>query len=110
METGLWSGEVKRESGRDRDRRARISRRLQRQPEHKIGATRQLGRVRCSRTRKVQNGRWHAFGKKILDANGEPVRVPGMLKHVKAIGRFVKEYGIAQVSMNLTNIEETPLH
>src|SRR5438128_3427860 len=33
-----------------------------------------------------------------------------MLKHVKAIGWFVKEYGIAQVSMNLTNIEETPLH
>jgi glutamate formiminotransferase/formiminotetrahydrofolate cyclodeaminase len=49
-------------------------------------------------------------GKKILDKNGEPVREPGMLKHVKAIGWFVKEYGIAQVSMNLTNIEETPLH
>src|SRR5436309_6724196 len=49
-------------------------------------------------------------GKKVLDANGEPVRIPGMLKHVKAIGWFVKEYGIAQVSMNLTNIEETPLH
>src|SRR5205814_322920 len=49
-------------------------------------------------------------GKRILDANGEPVRVPGMLKHVKAIGWFVKEYGIAQSSMNLTNIEETPLH
>jgi glutamate formiminotransferase/formiminotetrahydrofolate cyclodeaminase len=45
-----------------------------------------------------------------LDANGEPVRIPGVLKHVKAIGWFVKEYGIAQVSMNLTNIEETPLH
>jgi glutamate formiminotransferase / formiminotetrahydrofolate cyclodeaminase len=49
-------------------------------------------------------------GKPVLDANGEPVREPGMLKHVKAIGWFVKEYGIAQVSMNLTNIEETPLH
>src|SRR5229473_4696553 len=49
-------------------------------------------------------------GKKVLDAKGEPVRVPGMLKHVKAIGWFVKEYGIAQVSMNLTNIEKTPLH
>jgi glutamate formiminotransferase/formiminotetrahydrofolate cyclodeaminase len=44
-------------------------------------------------------------GKKVLDAKGAPVRVPGMLKHVKAIGWFVKEYGIAQVSMNLTNIE-----
>jgi glutamate formiminotransferase/formiminotetrahydrofolate cyclodeaminase len=49
-------------------------------------------------------------GKSVLDAHGEPVRIPGMLKHVKAIGWFVKEYGIAQVSMNLTNIEETPLH
>src|SRR5438132_3457011 len=49
-------------------------------------------------------------GKKVLDTRGKPVRMPGMLKHVKAIGWFVKEYGIAQVSMNLTNIEETPLH
>jgi glutamate formiminotransferase/formiminotetrahydrofolate cyclodeaminase len=50
------------------------------------------------------------LGKAVLDADGEPVRIPGMLKHVKGIGWFVKEYGIAQVSMNLTNIEETPLH
>jgi glutamate formiminotransferase/formiminotetrahydrofolate cyclodeaminase len=49
-------------------------------------------------------------GKPVLDGNGEPVRIPGMLKYVKAIGWFVKEYGIAQVSMNLTNIEETPVH
>ncbi len=49
-------------------------------------------------------------GKPVLDSNGEPVRIPGMLKYVKAIGWFVKEYGIAQVSMNLTNTEETPLH
>jgi glutamate formiminotransferase len=49
-------------------------------------------------------------GKPVLDANGEPVRIPGMLKHVKAIGWYVEEYGIAQVSMNLTNIDETPLH
>src|SRR6266478_5212353 len=51
-----------------------------------------------------------ASGKPVLDANGEPVRIPGMLKHVKAIGWYVEEYGIAQVSMNLTNIDETPLH
>jgi glutamate formiminotransferase/formiminotetrahydrofolate cyclodeaminase len=49
-------------------------------------------------------------GKPVLDENGEPVRIPGMLKHVKAIGWYVEEYGTAQVSMNLTNIEETPLH
>src|SRR5438128_9884848 len=45
-----------------------------------------------------------------MDANREPMRIRGTLKHVKAIGWFVKEYEIAQVSMNLTNIEETPLH
>ena len=50
------------------------------------------------------------WGKPVLDTNGEPLHEPGTLKHVKAIGWFVKEYGIAQVSMNLTNIEETPLH
>src|SRR5688500_14784732 len=49
-------------------------------------------------------------GKPGLDASGEPMRVPGMLKHVKAIDWFGEEYGMAQVSMNLTNLEETPLH
>jgi glutamate formiminotransferase / formiminotetrahydrofolate cyclodeaminase len=49
-------------------------------------------------------------GKPVLDANGRPAHIPGMLKHVKAIGWYVEEYGIAQVSMNLTNIDETPLH
>src|SRR5947207_13077484 len=48
-------------------------------------------------------------GKPVLDVKGEPVREPGMLKHVKASGWYVEEYGIAQVSMNLTNLEETPL-
>jgi glutamate formiminotransferase len=63
---------------------------------------REQGRV------KTQDGT--TSGKPVLDATGEPVRIPGTLKHVKAIGWFVNEYGIAQVSMNLTNIEETPLH
>jgi glutamate formiminotransferase / formiminotetrahydrofolate cyclodeaminase len=49
-------------------------------------------------------------GKPVLDSNSEPVREPGMLKQVKAIGWYVEEYGIAQVSMNLTNLEVTPLH
>jgi glutamate formiminotransferase/formiminotetrahydrofolate cyclodeaminase len=49
-------------------------------------------------------------GKPMLDEKGEPVRIPGMLKYVKAIGWYVEEYGIAQVSINLTNIEETPVH
>ncbi len=49
-------------------------------------------------------------GKKVLDANGVEVREPGLLKSVKAIGWFIEEYGIAQISMNLTNISITPLH
>jgi len=49
-------------------------------------------------------------GKPVLDDKGEPVRIPGMLKHVKAIGWYVEEYGTTQVSINLTNIDETPLH
>jgi glutamate formiminotransferase/formiminotetrahydrofolate cyclodeaminase len=50
------------------------------------------------------------LGKIITDENGEPVRAPGVLKAVKAIGWYIEEYGIAQVSMNLTNIQVTPLH
>ena len=49
-------------------------------------------------------------GKKVLDANGEPVRVPGKLKAVKGIGWFIDEYGIAQISYNLTNITITSMH
>ena len=49
-------------------------------------------------------------GKQVLDAHGNPVNIPGTLKAVKAIGWFIDEYGIAQVSMNLTNVAVTPLH
>lgn len=49
-------------------------------------------------------------GKKVLDENGEPKRIPGKLKAVKGIGWYIEEYGIAQVSYNLTNINITPLH
>src|SRR5438552_4347211 len=59
---------------------------------------------------RVQTEDGTRWGKPVLDSSGEPVRELGMLKHVKASGWFVKEYGIAQVSMNLTSIEETPLH
>ncbi|GIV32218.1 MAG: hypothetical protein KatS3mg030_520 [Saprospiraceae bacterium] len=44
------------------------------------------------------------------DENGEPVRIPGACKAVKAIGWYIPEYGLAQVSMNLTNLSVTPLH
>ncbi|MEP6573128.1 MAG: glutamate formimidoyltransferase [Gemmatimonadota bacterium] len=49
-------------------------------------------------------------GRPVVDAAGIPVMIPGSLKSVKAIGWFIKEYGIAQVSMNLTDISVTPLH
>lgn len=44
------------------------------------------------------------------DSSGNPISIPGSLKSVKAIGWFIEEYGIAQISMNLTNINVTPLH
>ena len=49
-------------------------------------------------------------GKPILDANGEPQKIPGKLKAVKGIGWFIEEYGIAQLSLNLTDITVTPVH
>lgn len=49
-------------------------------------------------------------GRIVTDAAGEPVMIPGKLKAVKAIGWFIEEYGIAQVSMNLTDLRVTPLH
>ncbi|MDB4903493.1 MAG: glutamate formimidoyltransferase [Mucilaginibacter sp.] len=49
-------------------------------------------------------------GKIITDENGKPKSIPGSLKAVKAIGWYIEEYGIAQISMNLTNIEVTPMH
>jgi glutamate formiminotransferase/formiminotetrahydrofolate cyclodeaminase len=49
-------------------------------------------------------------GKPMEDENGEPLREPGLLKKVKAIGWYIDEYGIAQISMNLNDIKVTPLH
>jgi glutamate formiminotransferase/formiminotetrahydrofolate cyclodeaminase len=49
-------------------------------------------------------------GKVVTDAAGEPIMIPGTLKGTKAIGWFIDEYGIAQVSMNITNLSQTPLH
>lgn len=49
-------------------------------------------------------------GKIVKDENGNQVYIPGSLKSVKAIGWFIEEYGIAQISMNLTNIRDTPVH
>lgn len=49
-------------------------------------------------------------GKPVKDAEGNTVMIPGTLKATKAIGWFIDEYGIAQVSMNITDISTTPLH
>ncbi len=49
-------------------------------------------------------------GAVINDKKGEPLRTKGMCKGVKAIGWFIEEYGVAQISMNITNINVTPLH
>ncbi|MBK8883139.1 MAG: glutamate formimidoyltransferase [Bacteroidales bacterium] len=49
-------------------------------------------------------------GKIMYDSNGEKIMVPGSLKSVKAIGWYIREYGIAQISMNLTDISVTSVH
>lgn len=49
-------------------------------------------------------------GEPVLDEEGNPVWTPGSLEAVKAIGWYIREYGIAQISMNLTNIAITPIH
>lgn len=49
-------------------------------------------------------------GKIMKDANGDPIRQPGTLKSVKGIGWYIEEYGIAQLSLNLTDINVTPTH
>lgn len=49
-------------------------------------------------------------GKVVKDEKGKPVMIPGSLKCVKGIGWFIEEYGVAQISMNLTNISVTPVH
>src|SRR5450631_1362857 len=46
----------------------------------------------------------------VIDENGNAVNIPGSLKSVKAIGWYIEEYGIAQISINLTNINITPVH
>ena len=46
----------------------------------------------------------------VRDADGEPGRIPGECKAVKGIGWYIEEYGIAQISMNLTDVSVTPLH
>lgn len=51
-----------------------------------------------------------AQGNPVKDAQGNPVNIPGSLKCVKAIGWFIEEYGIAQISINLTNLAVTPVH
>ncbi len=49
-------------------------------------------------------------GKPVKDAEGNPIMIPGTLKGTKAIGWYIDEYGIAQVSMNITDMKATPLH
>lgn len=49
-------------------------------------------------------------GKPMLDADGNTIMLPGTLPGTKAIGWYIDEYGIAQVSMNITDIRRTPLH
>ncbi len=63
---------------------------------------REIGRIK-------RNGH-PTTGDIVKDENGKPVRIPGSLKSVKAIGWYIAEYGFCQVSMNLTDSQITPMH
>ena len=63
-----------------------------------------FGKLEESREKESYNGG------KVLDKHGEPVRIPGKLKAVQGIGWYIEEYGIAQISYNLTNISITSMH
>ncbi len=49
-------------------------------------------------------------GERLLDPSGSPVQIPGLFRNVRAVGWTIEEYGIAQVSINLTNFRLTPMH
>ena len=66
-----------------------------------------MGSEMCIRDRR-KGGK--LSGKVMKDKEGNSLRTPGTCKSVKGIGWFIEEYGIAQISMNLTNINITPLH
>ena len=60
--------------------------------------------------REAGRTRTDAQGNALRDAHGNALVTPGSLKNVKAIGWFIQEYGVAQISMNLTNTAVTPVH
>ena len=97
--------------GCHRRRCTRLPDRRELQPEHHFDASRQRHRVRRARKRgrPVREGN-SPVGKPLKDENGKTIMKPGTLKATKAIGWFIDEYQIAQVSMNITNISVTPLH
>ncbi len=51
-----------------------------------------------------------AEGNIVRDAEGRAVSIPGRFKHVKAVGWYIEDYGVAQISINFTNYRETPVH
>ncbi len=51
-----------------------------------------------------------ADGNIVRDAEGRAVSIPGRFKHVKAVGWYIEDYGVAQISINFTNYRETPVH
>jgi glutamate formiminotransferase len=71
-----------------------------------VGVARRIAR----RLRERGEVRRHPNGTVVRDADGRPLRTSGRFRHLKAIGWLIPEYGRAQVSMNLTDFRETPMH
>jgi len=73
-------------------------------------STRRANAVAFDIREKGREKRDPVTGEVVRDEKGQPVWIPGSLKCVKAIGWYIEEYGIAQISINLTNLSVTPLH
>jgi glutamate formiminotransferase/formiminotetrahydrofolate cyclodeaminase len=73
-------------------------------------STRRANAIAFDIREKGREKRDHKTGHVVKDEHGKPVVIPGTLKSVKAIGWYIEEYGVAQISINLTNISVTPVH
>ncbi len=71
---------------------------------------RRLAQEIASRLRESGRPKKDKDGNVVRDKRGQPVRIPGKFKEVKAVGWYIQDYGIAQISVNFTNYKVTPIH
>ena len=71
---------------------------------------RRLAQEIALRLRESGRAKKDSEGNTVRDAEGKPVMLPGRFKHLKAVGWYIEDYGVAQISINFTNYKTTPPH